>query len=493
VGGQSVTFLSKSKYLAGLQCSKLLWYQYNAKTEIPPVDAATQALFDQGHEVGELAKRLFPGGVEVGKGIVDFQPVLAQSRKALSLRKPLFESAFMQKNAYARADVLDPVGKDQWDIIEVKSSTELKEVNLHDLAFQRYTFEGAGLKIRNCHLLYINTEYVRQGAIDPQALFLREDVTGKVVELLPQVGKNLEGMLEVIGKRKHPDTPIGPHCSDPYDCALEEICWAFLPRQNVTCMHRLGKKAFDLLGRGIQKIVDIPEDYRLSGTQAVQLNATKRGRPFVDREKVGEFLASLEYPLYFLDFETFGTAIPLFDNVRPYQQVPFQFSLHVVRSEGAKPEHHSYLSENQSDPRPDILRQLSTLLGEKGSIIGYSAGFEKRLLRESCDVYRKYLPWFNRVEGRITDLLIPFRSFHYYHPLQEGSTSLKAVLPALTGKGYGGMEISEGGAASLEFLRVTFGTVSEAEREKVRAELLDYCGLDTSGMIQIVAALEELV
>jgi hypothetical protein len=488
-----MTFLSKSKYLAGLQCSKLLWYQYNAKSEIPPVDAATQALFDQGHQVGELAKRLFSRGVEVGRGVVDFQPVLAQSREALNLRRPLFESAFMQKNAYARADILDPVGKDEWDIVEVKSSTEIKDVNLHDLAFQRYTFEGSGLKIRNCYLLYINREYVRQGEIDPRALFLKEDVSDKVSELLPQVGRNLEGMLEVIGRKKHPETLIGPQCSDPYECALREICWAFLPRQNVTCMHRLGKKAFDLLERGVERIVDIPEDYTLSETQAVQLNATKRGHPFVEREKIGEFLEGLEYPLYFLDFETFGTAIPLFDNVRPYEQVPFQFSLHTLRSEGAKGEHHFYLSENQSDPRPRILRELSTLLGDEGSIIGYNAGFEKRLLRESCEVYRKYLPWFSRLESRIRDLLIPFRSFHYYSPLQEGSTSLKAVLPALTGKGYEGMEIADGTAASLAFLRVMFGDVSEAEREKVRAELLRYCGLDTSGMIQIVAALEELV
>ena len=488
----AATFLSKSKYLAGLQCSKLLWYNYNAKEVIPAPDEATQAMFDQGHQVGELAKTLFPDGVEVAKGNLDFEQVLRQSEAAVKLRKPLFEAAFKHKEAYARADILNPVGKDQWDIIEVKSSTEVKGVNLHDLALQRYTYEGAGLKVRRCNLMHINNGYVRHGEIDPKQLLLQEDVTEHVDELIPQVERNLQEMIVVIRMRKYPEIPIGPRCSDPYECPLHSLCWSFLPDHNVFTLYRLGQKGFELLETGVRKILDIPQEYRLTGPQRIQVESVRSGRPFFDKIAVGTFLKELEYPLYFLDFETFGTAVPLFDEVRPYQQVPFQFSLHIVRSEGAKPEHRSYLSDGAVDPRPEILRLLKSLLGESGSVVAYNAAFEKRILQESCGACLEYSSWFKEVEGRIVDLLRPFRAFHYYHPDQRGSASIKSVLPAITGTGYEGMEIADGGTASLEFLRVTFGEAAPAARRQVRRQLENYCGLDTLGMKLIVDKLKGL-
>lgn len=487
------TFLSKSKYLAGLQCSKLLWHHYNAKEQIPAPDEATQAMFDQGHQIGELAKTLFPDGVEVAKGNLDFERVLRESEAAVKLRKPLFEAAFKHKDAYARADILHPVGKDQWDIIEVKSSTEVKGINLHDLALQRYTYEGAGLKVRRCNLMHIDNGYVRHGGIDPRQLLLQEDVTERVDELIPQVERNLREMMDVIRMREHPEIPIGPQCSDPYECPLHDLCWGFLPDHNIFTLYRLGRRGFELLETGVRTILDIPAEYRLTGPQRVQVESVRSGRPFFDKIAVGAFLKELEYPLHFLDFETLGTAVPLFDEVRPYQQVPFQFSLHIVRSEGAQPVHRSYLSDGAVDPRPEILRRLEPLLGEGGSVVAYNAPFEKRILRESCRVILEYSSWFDKVEGRIVDLLRPFRSFHYYHPDQRGSASIKSVLPALTGTGYEGMEIADGGTASLEFLRVTFGEAAPAERLQVRRRLENYCGLDTLGMKRIVDKLRELI
>ncbi len=231
------TFISKSKYLNGLQCDKLLWYYYNAKDEIPETDAAKQAIFDQGHIVGEFAKKLFPDGLEVAEGIVDFKQVIEHSMELIKHRKPLFEAAFMFDNGYARADILNPVGKKQWDIIEVKSSTQVKDINLHDLALQWYTYSGAGLDLRKCHLMHINNQYVRSGDVDPKQLFATEDVTERVMELLPEIKKNLKGMRDVIAQKKVPNVPIGPHCSDPYDCAMTEVCWKFLPEHNPTTLY----------------------------------------------------------------------------------------------------------------------------------------------------------------------------------------------------------------------------------------------------------------
>jgi hypothetical protein len=487
-----VPAISKSKYLAGLQCSKLLWYHYNAKEKIPAPDAATQAIFDQGHQVGELAKSLFPGGVEVAKGVADFGQVLPESLKAVGLRRPLFEPAFKHGNAFARADILNPVGRDQWEIVEVKSSTEVKGVNLHDLALQWYTYEGAGLKIRRSYLMYINNQYVRRGKIDPGQLFVREDVTTQVTGLLPEVENNLKRMMDVIRLRRHPDIRIGSHCSDPYGCPLQDLCWAYLPDHSVVTMYRLGRKAFDLLNGGVQKLVDIPADFGLTAHQRIQQQAVGSGRPVFDRAGIAAFLESLEYPLYYLDFETFNSAIPLFDEVRPYQQIPFQFSLHIVASKGDRPEHHSYLADGAVDPRPEILARLRRLLGRNGSIVSYNASFERGRLSEACEVYPEYRTWWEKTEPRVVDLLEPFRSFYYYHPDQQGSASMKVVLPVLTGKGYVGLAIADGEAASREFLRVTLTDVDLFERERVRQQLEEYCALDTLGMVEIVRALEKL-
>ena len=484
-------FLSKSKYLSGLQCHKLLWHYYNAKDEIPEVDATTQAIFDQGHIVGEYAKRLFPDGVEVGKDVKDFEQVLELSSKVTALRKPLFEAAFKSNNAYARADILNPIGKDQWDIIEVKSSTEVKEINLHDLALQRFTYEGAGLKIAKCFILHINNKYVRHGDIEPKKLFKQVDVTNEVSKFSSSVAPNLKEMLRVIGEKKFPEVEIGPQCNNPYPCPLQEKCWAFLPENNPLTLYYFKKdKAFELIHSGILDILSLPKTAKLSDKQEIQIEALRSGKPHIEREGIRSFLSHLEYPLYYLDFETMMTAIPLYDDVRPYQQLPFQFSLHIVEKPGDKPKHESFLADGKSDPRSEILKRLKGLLGDHGSIVAYNASFETGKLRDCCEAYKEYSSWFGKIEKRIVDLLSPFKSFYYYHPKQHGSASIKVVLPALTGKGYEGMEIAEGGTASNEYLRVTFGErITDKERATVRKNLEEYCKLDTLAMVDIVEKL----
>ncbi len=485
-------FISKSKYLHGLQCSKLLWYDYNAKDEIPAPDAGTQAIFEQGHLVGQYAKELFPGGIEIKTEHYNIDKTIQESQNALALRKPLFEAGFSYKNAYARADILSPVGKDAWDIIEVKSSTEVKDVNLDDVALQRFVYEGAGLKINKCWIYYINKEYVRHGIVEPEKLFAKQDITGEVAEHLQKVEKKLKEMASVIKLKKCPEVKIGPHCSDPYDCALSEQCWAFLPAHNIFTLTHMGKKGFELFDKKITAIKDIPRNYHLSDKQAIQVKTIESAKPYVDKQGIAEFLKQLRYPMYFLDFETFMTAIPMYDQVHPYQILPFQFSLHIVPSPGSEPKHYSFLADSNMDPRPELLKQLKALLGKEGSIIAYYAGFEKGKLADACKTYTEYADWCARIEKRIVDLYSPFGSFYYYHPGQYGSASLKKVLPALTGKGYNEMEIADGGTASAEYLRVTFNEVDALDRQNVRAQLEKYCGLDTMGMVWIVDKLKEI-
>ena len=488
-------FISKSKYLSGLQCHKLLWYNYNAKDEIPEISAATQAIFDQGHIVGEYAKKLFPGGIEVAKGTIAFEQVIEQSQKLISERKPLFEAAFKYKNAYARVDILNPVGKTKWDIIEVKSSTQVKDINLRDLALQWYTYSGAGLSLDKCYLMHINNQYVRKGEIDPKKFFIQEDVTDQVKKYLPEVENDLSEMLKVIAKKKCPEISIGPHCSDPYECPLQEICWDFLPKHNPFTVYRFkSETAFSLVENRVTDVLSIGYEIELNDKQQIQINSIRSKKPYINKEGIKSFLGELSYPLYYLDFETIGPALPLFDDSRPYEQIPFQFSLHIQQKRGAKLEHVSFLAVGKNDTRAELLQLLKKHLGAKGSIVTYNASFEKDKLNKAAEVFTEYKKWNEGIQERIVDLLDPFRAFYYYHPSQMGSASIKAVLPALTGKSYKGMAIADGGAGSREYLRVTFGEgITEKDRTNVRSDLEKYCTQDTEGMVWIVEALEKLV
>jgi len=481
--------LSKSRYLNGLQCPRYIWIQFHEPARIPETDPVTQCIFDQGHEVGYLAKKLFPGGIDVPQE--SFTGNIEKTKELLQERKPLFEAGILSGNLYSRVDILSPAGEDEWDICEVKSSTSIKDVHIDDVAFQRYCCTQFGLNIRNCYLALINNQYIRDGEIDPESLFNILDVTDKVEEASPGIQDRIDGILEVINWETCPEMVIGPHCRDPYECPLTD-CWDALPEHNVFSLYYGGKKSFTMYNSGILTIGEITDDYKLNDKQRIQQACVVNGEPHIDKEAIRDFLSSLEYPLYYLDFETIGPAIPLFDGVRPYQDVPFQFSVHVIRDKQSEPVHYSYLTDGTGDPRPGSLAELQKMLGDSGSIIAYNKGFEEGCLRDMAAALLEYSDWIEQVCTRLVDLLEPFRNFYYYHPAQKGSASLKAVLPAITGKGYEDLVISDGQVASLTFLTATYGEIPEEERAKVVSDLEKYCGRDTEGMIWIVERLREL-
>ncbi len=482
--------ISKTKFLQGLQCPKLIWSDYNAKHLFPAVDDALQAVFDQGHAVGSLAKMMFPNGVEIKTDPKDFEGAIELTRKHLPSRRPIFEATFSANGGFAKADILNPVGKDEWEIIEVKSTTSLKDVHIPDLAFQAWVFTEAGIKIRRCVLCHINNQFIRHGEIDPKEFFTLRDVTAEVAELSRDVEEQIGQMGKVIRAAKCPEIQIGKQCDSPYTCPLHEHCWSFLPAHSVFDLYNDQKgRRWDLLKKGILRIADIPEDYPLSANQSVQRATIATGKPHVKRTQIETFIGNLNYPLHFLDFETFSTATPMFDGTKPYEQIPFQFSLHIVRKAGEKPEHRKFLADGRKDSRPEFMRQLKLAIEPAGSVLVFNAPFEKGRMKECAEFLPEYKSWVAAVNERIIDLLNPFKAFNFYHPDQCGSASMKWVLPALTGKDYSKLEIQEGGAASREFLRVTFNEVSESERKRVRKALDEYCGQDTEGMVWILEVL----
>jgi hypothetical protein len=457
----------------------------NDPHRIPEIGEASQQRIDQGILVGQYAKKLFSDGIDVPTE--NFLENIQKTIELLELRKPLFEAGFLVDNIFSRADILYPADEDSWDIIEVKSSTRIKEEFLYDLAFQKLCYERAGLKIRKSFLLYIDNSYIRRGMIEPEFLFRKDDLTILVDDITKTLPGRIDNMLDLIDNYECPELFLGNQCKN---CILGESCMEFLPSDNVFYLYRGGKKSMSLFKSGIHAICDIPEDFKLSESQRIQRECLITGQAYVNVKGIKRFLGSLEYPLHFLDFETFSSAIPLYEGISPYRTVPFQFSLHTVDGTTS---HFSFLAEGNRDPRPGFLSKLKKVLGDKGSIIVYNQSFEKGVLRALSEVYPEYRDFVESLFPRIVDLLVPFRSFHYYHPEQKGSASIKRVLPALTGENYDGMDIGNGEDASNSFMNIAFGNVNVEEKKKIRNDLEKYCCLDTEGMVWIVEKLFELV
>jgi len=468
-----------------------LWILYHEPEKVPQPDAVAQYRFDQGYLVGELARSMFPRGIDIPAE--DFMGNIRQTKELVRSRITLFEAGFLAGNTCCRLDILNPAGNREWDIIEVKSSTKVKDVNIHDVSFQKFCCENWGLIIRKCFLLYINNDYVKNGEIDPGGLFNIEDITDRVDEAGSKIRSRIDAMHEVITAEQCPDVRIGRQCNDPYGCPLVPVCWDFLPENNVFNLYRGGKKCLELFEGGVLAIKDIPDDFGLSVIQQIQRDCEISGKLHVNKEAIDDFLQALHYPLYYLDFETFSPAVPMFDGTRPYQRIPFQFSLHMVKDAGSSPEHFYFLAEGSNDPRPEFLCRLKEVLGDNGSIVVYNQAFEEGIVKELADAFPEYSQWTEGVAGRMVDLLLPFKGFHYYHPEQRGSASLKRVLPAVTGVGYEEMDIDSGEIASIAFMEATYNIdVTDERRDKIRDDLLRYCKQDTEGMVWIVDKLRRV-
>jgi hypothetical protein len=484
--------LTKTKYMNGLQCLKLLWTVFHEPEKIPAVDAGKQYLFDQGHLVTSLAKKLIPGGIDIPTD--DFNGNVRLTKDLLRQRVPLFEAGFLvdKENLYSRVDILNPVGQEGWEIIEVKSSASVKDEHIQDVAFQKYCLGKNGLNVQRCSLMHVNNQYVKNGDIDPGQLLITEDISDKVAEAGIGLQDMINKMVETIRSASCPEIPIGSQCSKPYDCPLNDLCHAFLPERNVFNLYLGGKKITALFEQGILEIKDIPEDFKLTDRQQIQRECARTGECYINHEEISGFLDKINYPVHYLDFETINPIIPLIDGTRPFQQVPFQFSLQVVKKQGSKPQHHSFLAEDTADPRPDFLDHLRMHVDNEGSIVVYNQSFEKGIITDLATAFPEYKDWLNALEPRVIDLIEPFRKFHYHHPSQCGSASIKAVLPAVTGKGYDELEIQEGKAASIAYLAASYGNVTPEEKAKIRQDLLTYCGRDTEGMMWIVEGLRAL-
>ena len=486
--------LSKSSFLKGIQCEKHLYlykHHYNWKD---PISEAQQAIFDRGTNVGKLAQDLFPGGIDVAPPNpfqYDKSAQLTQ-KKIEEGTKVFYEASFIYDEVLVAVDILVKSGK-KWKIYEVKSSTSISETYIIDAAVQYYVLKNSGLDIADISIVYMNNQYVRQGDLNINELFSVESVLGLVIEGQELIEEKVERFKAVLKSKSIPEINIGLHCSDPYDCAFLGHCWNGIPEYSVFNISGLKTdKKFELFNSGIIKINEVPEDYKFSASQRLQVDSEISKKTFIDKKGIKNFLDSLSYPLYFMDFETFMPAVPLYDTSRPYQQIPFQYSLHYQEDYQGELKHFEFLADGKTDPRIPFIENLLKDTEGAGDILVYNQSFEMSRLKE---IVRDFPQYANDIEERLTrikDLMLPFQKKYYYKPEMKGSYSIKYVLPALVpGMSYDSLPIAEGGAAMNAFESLIYESGPKII-QKTRKNLLEYCKMDTLAMVEIFNKLQTL-
>lgn len=480
----SVAYLSKTLFLKGIQCPKLLYLtKYNPELR-DEISEEQEYLFQTGTEVGLLAQQLFPGGVEIPYDGLSHNEQLEETQRAISNRnQTIYEASFSYDNIFVKNDLLHK-GKKGWKLYEVKGSTEIKDVYLDDIALQYYVVKGSGLPLEKAFVVYINNEYVRKGAIEPERLFIIEDVTKKILEKQEWVKEEV-GRLRQMLACKQPDTAIGQQCEDPYPCDFIGHCWKHVPEDSVFDLRGRGTNLFELYNQGYIDLKQVPGEL-LSHGQRFQLEAFLNQSEIFDPEAIKEFLNTRWFPLYFLDFETIQFAIPPFDGTRPYQQIPFQYSIHYLQNENGDLNQFEFLADPHSDFREELARKLCQQIPPDACIIAYNASFEKTCLQNLANWFPKYSGKFEKLVENLRDLAIPFRSKNVYHWKMKGSYSLKNVLPCVVSDlSYSDLEIQDGGMAMNGF-RTLLECKDLDQRAQIRQALLDYCRLDTLAMVKIL-------
>ena len=485
--------LSKSRFVSGVQCEKKLYFDIFRKDLKPPLSAAQERLFSSGNTVGELAQNVFPNGKDATFQMNgDWSLGISRTTNWINDGvQTIYEATFSHSKVFAALDILHRQDNELW-AIEVKSSTEVKDYHITDASLQYWVMNKCDVKPDRFFIMHINKAYVRKGEISPKELFTLTDVSEQVRDNQNWITEELKRLHDVLATQEEPSKSIGTHCQSPFSCDYKHHCWSHVPTNSVFELYSPRGKDWDLYNNGILKLEDIPDSEPLNHRQKLQINGVKNNASFIDKVAISEFISNVEYPLYFFDFETIFPAIPPINDTRPFQQTPFQYSLHILEAPNGALVHREFLADpmhfevdSVTDPRVQLLNQLQSDIGQKGSLIAYNASFEINVLQSLIPLFPDFKNFIEALCSRFVDLLIPFRQAWYYLPEMGKSASIKSVLPALAPQfSYDDLAISNGGDASETFLAMITKSF-EGDYHATIKDLLKYCERDTYGMVII--------
>lgn len=485
--------ITKSLYCSLLFCDRCAWLSRNKPEKY--VEKKKEDVLQNGKEVGDLARNLFGEYdlIEFNKNVnVMIDETLESIERGTHV---IAEASFKYENAFCSVDILKN-DIDGLEVYEVKSSTEVTDVYLDDVAFQVYILKNLGYKVKKASIVYLNNKYVRHGELDINELFAIEDVSSDIEPRVEEVQSNIDRILKNLNTKEEITCDLDIYCFKPYDCPFWEYCVKDLPKPNVfdvremhnstkLKLYKEGKNSFeDLLNE------DINEKY----LQQIDFEVNNK-EDYINKERINEFMDTLSYPLYFFDFETYQQAIPLFDGVSPYMQIPFQYSLHCIRNENSELEHMEFLGIEGTDPRRMLAERLVKDIDSNGSVIVYNMRFEKTVLKNLASLYPDLASDLMRIHDNIIDLMKPFKDRDYYTKGMKGSYSIKYVLPSLfpddPSLNYHNLNLIHNGSEAMNAFN-TLVDYSDEQRAIIRKNLLEYCKLDTYAMVKIWQKLNEI-
>ncbi|MBR1866818.1 MAG: DUF2779 domain-containing protein [Lachnospiraceae bacterium] len=486
--------MSKSRYCKGIQCPKILWMDRYMPEKAD--GAASDAVLETGVKVGELARQYFGDCVVVNVSFCREEMVSATRTLMEQGTECIAEAAFTHDGLYCAVDLLHK-NNSGWDIVEVKSSTRVKEEHIEDMAFQYHVLRQCGVPVGHIYCMHIDSTYVRMGELDIRRLFALEDCTESVKEQADGMEKRIREIQTYIDTDTEPERELDCYCEKPYPCVYRSYCGRHIPEHSVFDLVRMQtKKKYTLYHQGIISYADLMEHPEvMNDNQRRQVESVCGDRPDVcDKEEIRTFLDTLSYPVYHLDFETFQQAVPEFDGIHPYEQIPFQYSIHVEDGHGGL-RHLEFLAEEGKDPRRTLAQHLIADIPENACVTAYNMSFEKTVIRHLAATFPDIGEHLLHIHDHIVDLMVPFQKQYYYSAAMQGSYSIKYVLPALWPEeselDYHRLEGVHNGAEASAYY-ADMGNHSADEIAVMRTHLLKYCGLDTYAMVMVLRKLREV-
>ncbi len=477
-----------------------LWLKKHDKSKLPPIDDDTQAIFDAGFLFESYTEKLFPDALKLEYDRSDYQEYVRLTKRTKeaidSGASTIVQGRFEADRITCISDILVKTDDKTFDLYEIKSSTSVKPEHIFDLAFQATVIKGSGYKVGKIFVVHVNNHFVRNGEVDAKDLTTISEVTERVNDFQDETKQNIVEAIAVVDSSKSPDI-------SPADTKLGAFAdWLEIYKTLVNVdkysIYNLCSPGADKIGKleqmGIKDIANIPDGFSLSKKQKCQVEATKNDEIFINKPRIKIFLDNLKYPLYFLDYETLSSVIPYFDGLSPYKQLPFQYSLHVIEKPNSEVKHYEYLHSENSNPVKPLSEALKSQIGDDGTVFVWYESFEKGCNRLMGKVAPEFSEFYENLNERIVDLMIPFSTCSYVHKDFFGSASIKKVLPVLIPElTYGDLEIQGGNSAQRLWMETVLDGKSPDKKDKLLQDLKKYCELDTNAMVKIHQHLVETV
>ena len=483
--------LSKSSYCRGIQCKKILWLEKHKPEEKQEIN--NDRILEQGNDIHEVARYLFGSHINI-EYTENLKQMIEDTMNTIDSYKDVIitEASFTYKNNFCSVDILKK-NNNTYEIYEIKSSTELKDIYINDASYQYYVLTSLGLKVTKVSLVHINSNYIRIGDLDLNQLFIKQDITKEVIDLQKNVKNNIKEINEYVEKKEQPKD-IDENCFKPYPCPFFKYCTKHLPEKNIFDIPRMQtRQKLKLYQKGIYSYEELLKEEINDNTKKMIEYELYNKEDYIEKDKIKEFLNTLKEPIYFLDFETYQMPIPLYNNVSPYEQIPFQYSLHYIESEL---KHKEFLAEAGTDPRRKLAEQLIKDIPKNVTTLAYNMGFEKGVIKRLSKLYPDLSEHLMNIHDNIKDLMIPFQKGYYYKKEMHGSYSIKYVLPALfpddPSLNYKNLDLIHNGSEAMSSFQDLVNKTEE-EQKYIRERLLRYCELDTYAMVKIYEKLKEKI